>query len=176
MSYSFNVIDEDEVNAFALPGGYIFVYSGLIKIIENDDELAGVLAHEIAHVVAKHSIKRLQAVLGYDLLRILATAAGSDKELRKGVDVAIGQLILSYSIEDELLADKLGVRYLKEAGYDQNAMLTFLKKLQEVNRKAPIRPLRRSRTHPYIPERIRALKQEISGEIDFTDYLNKPVE
>ncbi len=176
LNYYFNVIEDEEVNAFALPGGYLFVNSGLIKIVENDDELAGVLAHEISHVVAKHSIKRLQAVLGYDLLRIIAAASGTSNELKRGVDIAFHELVLSYSREDETLADKLAIKYLKRAGYNPHFMLTFLKKLQDVHRKAPIRPLRRSRTHPYISERIRAVKQEISGEIEFTDYLNKPIE
>ncbi len=176
VNYTFRVIDEDGVNAFALPGGYIFIFRGLVEKVESDDELASVIAHEVAHVVARHSIKRLQGGVGYNILQILMVFSGSSGMDVRRIDAAFGQLIMSYSREDEALADRIAVKYLKEAGFDQMAMISFLKKLQQVNRDAPIKPYRYYRSHPHIADRIRMVKQELTGEMDFSDYLNKPVE
>lgn len=176
VNYTFRVIDEDEVNAFALPGGYIFLFRGLVEKVESDDELASVMAHEVAHVVARHSIKRLQGGVGYTILQILMAVSGSSGSDMRGVNAAFGQLIMSYSREDEALADKIAVKYLKEAGFDPKAMISFLEKMQEVNRERPIRPYSSYRSHPHIADRIRMVKQDLLGEVDFTDYMNKPVE
>lgn len=176
VEYVFRVIDKDEVNAFALPGGYIFVFKGLIEKIDRDDELAAVVAHEIAHVVARHSIKRLQGGLGYNILQILMAAAGTKARDARGIDAAFGQLIMAYSREDEALADKIAIKYLKEAGFDPWAMVDFLEKLHQVHKEAPIRPYTGYKSHPHIADRIRMIKQELKGEIDFSDYMNKPVE
>lgn len=174
VSYTFRVIDRDEINAFALPGGYVFVFRGLVEKVDSDDELASVIAHEIAHVVARHSVKRLQGSFGYNILQILLVASGSQDARR--INSAFGQLIMSYSREDEALADKIAIKYLKRAGYDPGAIVSFLKKLQEANKEAPIRPYRDYRSHPHIADRIRMVKQALTGEIDFTDYMNKPIE
>lgn len=174
--YAFRVIDKDEINAFALPGGYVFIFKGLVDKVSNDDELAAVIAHEISHVVARHSIKRLQGGVGYNILRILMAVTGAGSQDAGRIDVAFGQLIMSYSREDEALADKLAIKYLKEAGYDPWAVVSILKKLQEADRIAPIRAYTSYRSHPYIADRIRMVKQELSGEVDFNDYMNKGIE
>lgn len=177
VNYRFRVIDDEDVNAFALPGGYVFVFKGLVDKVDTDDELASVIAHEIAHIVARHSIKRLQGGVGYSILQILmvVTGSASSSDVR-GIDAAFGQLLMSYSREDEALADKIAIKYLKRAGYDPFAMMSFLEKLQQVHREAPIRPYSSYRSHPYIADRIRMVKQELTGDIDFSDYMNKPVE
>jgi len=175
VNYTFRVIDKDETNAFALPGGYIFIFRGLIEKTDTDDELASVIAHEVAHVVARHSVKRLQGGIGYNILQILMVVTGSGAQDVRKIDAAIGQLIMSYSREDEVLADRIAVKYLKRAGFRPMAMVDFLKKLQQVHRDAPIRPYRKYRSHPYIADRIRMVKQELTGEVGFSDYLNKPV-
>ena len=77
-----------------------------------------------------------------------------------------------YSREDELLADQLSSRYAKLAGYDPRGMITFLKKLEEINRRKPARPYSYFKTHPYVPDRIRIVKQELGEGMDFTDYIN----
>jgi beta-barrel assembly-enhancing protease len=174
VNYVFRVIDDKEVNAFALPGGYVFIFKGLVEKADSDDELAGVIAHEIAHVVARHSIKRLQGGLGYTLLQILMVATSTGDAGR--IDSAFGQLMMSYSREDEALADRIAVKYLRRSGYDPFAILSFLEKLQEVHRDQPIRPYSSYRSHPYIADRIRMVKQELMGAVDFRDYMNKPVE
>ncbi len=170
--YRFRVLAEDEVNAVALPGGFIYVYQGLVEKAENDDELAGVLAHEIGHVAAKHVAKRLQGSLGYTVLKVLMLAGRADARLHQGADLAYSQLLLAYSREDELEADRLAVKYMKAVGYDPDAMIHFLETLREVDREGPLRPKHYSRTHPYTGDRIRTVRQEIHGNIEFDDYLN----
>ena len=173
IDYHFMVLDEDDVNAVSLPGGYVYVNKGLVEKVDNDDELAGVLAHEVGHIVARHSIKKLQALQGYSILRILVAAApSSGGEVGAASDAAFTELLLGYGREDELLADQLGARYSKLAGYDPSAMITFLKKLQEINRRMPLQPKSYFKTHPYVPDRIRVVKQELGQEVDFDDYIN----
>ena len=181
--YYFNVIEarkekdkkiiDEEVNAVSLPGGYVYCFKGLFKAAEpTDDELACVLAHEVGHVVAKHSLKRLQGSMGYMLLRILASRVPDAPGLGEGLDAAFYELIMGYSREDELLADRLGVRYAKLAGYDPHGMITFLEKMEKINRKKPLRPYSYGKTHPYAPDRIRVIKEELGEGIGFKDYIN----
>jgi MAF protein len=172
IDYHFKVLEEEEANAFALPGGFIYVNSGLINKVDNDDELAGVLAHEIGHVVARHSIKKLQAMMGYNFLRILVSQAPEGGKLVTGADIAFIQLLTGYSREDELLADRLGARYAQRAGFNPEGMITFLEKLQEMNRRRPLRPKSYFKTHPYVPDRIRVVKQELGMPLGFDDYIN----
>ena len=172
IDYHFMVLNEDDVNAVSLPGGYVYVNKGLVEKVDNDDELAGVLAHEVGHIVARHSIKKLQALQGYSILRILVAAAPSSGEVGAASDAAFTELLLGYSREDELLADQLGARYAKLAGYDPHAMITFLKKLQEINKRMPLQPKSYFKTHPYVPDRIRVVKQELGEAVDFDDYIN----
>lgn len=169
--YHFKVIDEKDVNALSLPGGYIYINSGLIEHAANDDELAGVIAHEVAHVTAKHSMKKLQALYGYTFLNIL-TAVTTSPDFKQGVDLAFLQILTGYSREDETLADKLAVKYTKKAGYDPVGMVSFLEKLKEVHQKEPLKPYNYWRTHPYISSRIAAVKSAALGQIEFQDYLN----
>ena len=176
VKYTFRVIDKDDVNAFALPGGYVFIFKGLVNKVSKDDELAAVIAHEIAHVVARHSIKRLQGGVGYNILQILMAVTGGGRSDAGRIDAAFGQLMMSYSREDEALADKLAVKYLKEAGYDPWAVVSLLKKLQDADKAEPIRPYTSYRSHPYVADRIRMVKKELSGEVDFNDYMNKAIE
>ena len=175
ISYFFTVLDNQRFNAFALPGGYVYIDKGLIEKTDCDDEIAAILAHEIGHIVARHSIKRLQAALGYNLLSVLAVAAVKDPRFKSGADAAFSQIMLGYAREDEMLADCLAVKYLKEAGYNPEAVVTLLEKLKQLDKQAPLRPLifRYARTHPYLSERISAAKQELYGKIDFNDYLNR---
>ena len=172
IDYHFKVLEDEEINAVSLPGGFVYVNKGLVDKIDNDDELAGVLAHEVGHIVARHSIKKLQALQGYSILRILVAAAPGSGEVGSAADVAFTELLLGYSREDELLADQLGTRYIKLAGYDPHGMINFLEKLQEINRRKPLKPKTYFKTHPYVPDRIRIVKQELGEKIDFKDYIN----
>jgi len=172
IDYYFQVLEDEEVNAVSLPGGYVYVNSGLLDRVSNDDELACVLAHEVGHIVARHSIKKLQAMQGYSVLRLLVAVAPGSGEVGTAADVAFTQFLLGYSREDELLADQLGARYAKLAGYNPNAMITFLTKLQDISRRMPITEKSYFKTHPYVPDRIRVVKQELGEPIGFGDYIN----
>ena len=172
IDYNFKVIDDEEINAFALPGGYIYVYNGLVEKVANDDELACILAHEVGHVVARHSVKKLQALMGYTFLRALVAQAPDGGKVVQGADLAFIEIMSGYSREDELLADQLGARYAKRAGYNPEGMITFLEKLQEINRRKPIRRRSYTKTHPYVPDRKRVVKQELGKPLTFDDYIN----
>ncbi len=172
IDYHFRVLDDPEVNAVSLPGGYVYVNSGLLDKLANDDELACVLAHEIGHIVARHSIKKLQALQSYSVLRVLVAVAPGSAEVGNAADAAFTQFLLGYSRQDELLADQLGARYAKLAGYNPQGMITFLMKLQESNRRMPIRGRSYYKTHPYVADRIRVVKQELNQPLNFGDYIN----
>jgi MAF protein len=172
IDYHFKVLDDEEVNAVSLPGGFVYVNKGLIDKVANDDQLAAVIAHEVGHIVARHSIKKLQAAQGYSLLRILFAATPQAQAVGAAADVAFGQILLGYSREDELLADQLSTRYLKSAGYNPHATIDFLVKLQEINKRKPSKPRSYFKTHPYVPDRVRVVKQELGESIDFKDYIN----
>jgi septum formation protein len=174
--YRFRVIEDKEdpkiVNAVSLPGGYVYVFKELMKVADTDDELAAVLGHEVGHIVARHGIKRLQAQWGYTLLSALAAVGAHDPDFSSGVQLAYMSVFTEYAQQDELLADQLGARYTKRAGYDPQGMISFLKKMHQRNREEKSQPLTYFRTHPYESHRIRATKQEIDQKISFQDYLN----
>ncbi len=172
IDYTFKVIEDEEVNAFSLPGGFVYVNKGLVDKVANDDELACVLAHETGHIVARHSIKKLQAIMGYSILRLLTAAVPATGQVGNAADIAFTEIMVGYSREDELLADQLAARYAKLAGYDPRGMITFLRKLEEIERRKPARPYSYFKTHPYVPDRIRIVKQQLGEKIEFTDYIN----
>lgn len=172
INYYFGVLDDDEVNAFSLPGGFIYINKGLIDKVANDDELAGVIAHEVAHIVARHSIKKLQAMQGYNILSILIAGGTRSQGAVAAADEAFTQVMLGYAREDELLADQLSTRYLRAAGYKPEAMVEFLEKLDQVNKRRPLRPKTYYKTHPYVPDRVRVVKEELGERMTFTDYIN----
>lgn len=175
INYRFGILDDKEINAFALPGGYIYVFKGLLDICQTDDELAAVLAHEIGHVTERHAIKHLQGSLGYTALSFLTALAnpkGIDGRARQVADLAFISMMLSYSREDELQADELSIKYMKAAGYDPKAVVTVLEKLKESRQKGPLRIYSAFRTHPYVSDRIKSSRQMIYGQMSFEDYIN----
>ena len=172
IDYHFKVLNDEEVNAVSLPGGFVYINKGLVDKVANDNELACVLAHEVGHIVARHSIKKLQALMGYSILRILTAQVPQTGDVGNAADIAFTEIILGYGRDDELLADRLASRYAKLAGYDPHGMITFLEKLQEVNRRKPLMPKTYFKTHPYVPDRIYVVKQELGEKIGFADYIN----
>ncbi len=108
--YHFKALDIDDINAVSLPGGWVYVFKGLIEKCKNDDELAGVIAHEIGHIAARHSVKRYQTGMLANIAMILvATTQGSDAA--SGTNLAINSLMTAYSRGDEFEADRRAVRY-----------------------------------------------------------------
>jgi predicted Zn-dependent protease len=166
--YFIKVLEGEEKNAVSLPGGYIYIFQGLIDMVDNDDQLAGVIAHEVGHITARHGIKRLQNMYGALMLKILASQS---PDAAVGVNLTLTSLFMAYSQEDEYLADRLSVRYMKAAGFDPVEMITFLTKIKENNEKAEIRRFSYWRTHPHPSKRIAILNKEITGKMEFRDYL-----
>jgi len=176
LSYYFYIIEEDQegksqVNAFSLPGGYSYIFRGLLDILDNDDQLAFILAHEVGHIVSRHHMKRLQAAMGYNLLTVVSSAAGTSSEFRRGLSFALIQILAGYSREDEFNADELAVKYCKPSGFDPTAGIEVLEKLYKESKKI-IRPLSYFRTHPYPAQRIRHIKETLQLPLGVDDYIN----
>lgn len=169
--YTIKVIDEDKLNAVSLPGGYIYLYKGLIDKVDNDDQLASVIAHEIGHITAKHSIKRMQSIYGDTFLRVLAMQTTNGR-FSRGVDAALTSIFFEHARADEYQADELGIKYMKKAGYNPDDMAKMLMKLKEQEAKEPSNPFSYWRTHPYLTQRIAAARQISNQELGFKEYLN----
>ena len=161
LSYYFNIVKEKEFNAFAIPGGNVYVNSGLVQAA-TDDELAAVVGHEVGHIAARHSVKRLQAVLGYQLIASIALGASGQQQVLQAVDIVFNVVNLGYSRKDEYLADKLGVKYTKAAGFDPNGMVTFFQKLKKEGNDAGSKLVFLS-SHPPIDDRIKQAEKEIAA-------------
>jgi len=172
ITYHFEILDDKEINAFALPGGYVYVFKGLMDKIKSDDEIAAVVAHEVGHIAARHVAKRIRGSLGIDALLILLATVKSDAESKQQALQGLTELMLHYSREDELQADRLAIKYMKLAGYNPQAMVTFLEKLRKIEYDKPIEMAHLYKTHPYLADRIKNARQEINGMIEFKDYIN----
>ncbi len=175
LNYYFYVIDEKDkqeevINAFSLPGGYIYIFKDLFDILD-DNELAFVLAHEMAHIVSRHHIKRLQAAMGYNLILVASTAAPSEDSFTGGLSFALSQIMAAHSREDEFNADDLAVDYCSKSGYDSKAGLRVLEKLYQENKKK-IRPLSYFKTHPFPAQRIANIKKQLHLPLAVEDYIN----
>ncbi|MBF0169916.1 MAG: M48 family metalloprotease [Nitrospinae bacterium] len=141
--YQFKVIDADMVNAFALPGGYIYVTRGLLAAVNSEAELANILGHEIGHVVGHHSVKQMKKSLGSLLLTLGVLAASEDARQNAGAWVAVSQslsqqIISGYGRENEMESDRIGMIAAYDAGYDPAGMSRFLHSLRRMERQKAI--------------------------------------
>jgi len=164
--FDFHLLADDRtINAFALPGGQVFITAGLMKLLRTEGELAGVLGHEIGHVVARHAaehIAKAQLTQGLTGAAVLATYDPDDPSSQRTAAVAalIGNLInMKFGRDDELESDRLGVRFLSEARYDPRAMISVMEVLAEAS-KGP-RPPEFFSTHPNPDRRIEQIKAAI---------------
>lgn len=154
--FTIKVIDSDEVNAFALPGGFFYVNKGLILAADNEAELAGVMSHEIAHVCARHAMENeaKMRALDYGLLAGMILGGGIiGNVLYNGGGMIEAMAFLKFSRGAEEEADRLGMQYMWAAGYDPNAMATMFEKLEAKNKKKPGTISKLFATHPAPPER-----------------------
>jgi predicted Zn-dependent protease len=166
LDYTFTILNDDKVNAFAVPGGYVYITRGLLAIATDEAEMAGVLAHEIGHLTARHTAQRYSATMatnfGLQVLGVLGSVAGAPSGAGQLASFGAQAALQSYSREQELESDMLGVRYLSRAGYDPDAMTGFFFKLKShTTLQAAIRGEKdRSEnfnimsTHPLTSERI----------------------
>jgi predicted Zn-dependent protease len=162
ITYHFAVIDSNMVNAFAAPGGYIYFYSGLLKAMDNEAELAAVMAHEISHVVARHTVKRIQLAMGVDLLQKLLLGEGSEG-LNTAIGIGLGLSFANYSRDNEREADEYGIIYMTRAGYDPGASVTMFEKLAAMSDGTSNFFEGLTRSHPETVERIANAKAQIAS-------------
>lgn len=154
--FTIKVIDSDEVNAFALPGGFFYVNKGLLLAADNEAELAGVMAHEIAHVAARHAVENQAkaSLLEYAALGASIFIGGIPGMIYQNTaGIGLLGIFMKFSRGAEEEADKLGVQYMYAAGYDPGAMATMFEKLEAKNKKKPGFISRAFATHPAPPDR-----------------------
>jgi len=164
--FTIKVIDSDVVNAFALPGGFFYVNSGLILHADEESELAGVMAHEIAHVCARHGTKN--ATKG-DIVQLASIPAmifipytWAGYALYQGMNFLIPLTFLKFSRDAEREADYLGLQYMYKTGYDPNSFVSFFEKIEAQEKKQPGTIPKVFATHPPTPDRIEAIQKEIA--------------
>jgi predicted Zn-dependent protease len=162
--FTIKVIDSDEINAMALPGGFFYVNSGLVLAADEEAELAGVMAHETAHVCAHHAAREMTranyAQLGTIPLIFIGGWAGYG--IYEAASLAIPLTFLQFSREFEAQADYLGVQYMYRAGYDPQAFITFFEKIQDLEKHKPGAVARAFADHPQTPDRIAHSQEEIA--------------
>jgi predicted Zn-dependent protease len=163
--FTIKVLDDDTINAFALPGGFFFVYSGLILKADTESELAGVMAHEIAHVAARHGT--CQATRGQianlaTIPLIMMTGGMAGYALYEGASFLIPMTFLKFSRNQEAQADYLGIQYLYKTGYDPEAMVDFFEKIETLNKRKPGTMAKVFSDHPPTGDRIEAAQNEIA--------------
>ena len=157
LPYEYGVLNSDVINALALPGGKIYITKGLLKRLDNEAELAAVLAHETGHITAKHSVHHLQRQLGVSLILTAIDRTLSKKNparLKAVAKVSATLINLRYSRDDEYQADALGVEYSHRAGYDPRGMLRVLQTLSEAQEREPSEIEEFVHTHPLTSKRI----------------------
>ena len=165
--FTIKVVDSDEVNAFALPGGFFFVNTALILKADNEAELAGVMAHEIAHVAARHGTR--QATRGelanYATLPLVFMGGWAGYAIYQGAGAIIPLGFLKFSRAFESEADTLGLQYMYKAGYDPTAMVDFFERLESLEKTKPGALSKVFSTHPMTSDRIRAVQKNINEDL-----------
>ncbi|HLH17175.1 MAG TPA: M48 family metallopeptidase [Bryobacteraceae bacterium] len=165
--FTIQVIDSPEVNAFALPGGFLFVNTGLVMKAENEAELAGVLAHEIAHVAARHGTKQAtrSELVQYAAIPLVMFGGTAGTIIYEAATFALPLEFLHFSRAMENQADHLGVQYLYKTGYDPGEFINFFEKVESLERKHPGTLARAFSSHPMTNDRIHRAQQEIDQEL-----------
>ena len=161
--FTIKVLDTEEVNAFALPGGFFFVNSGLILKADSESELAGVMAHEIAHVAARHGTRQATRgeIINIASIPLIFMGGWTGYAIRQGAGLAIPMGFLTFSRGFEREADYLGLQYLYKTGYDPTSFVDFFEKIQSLEKKKPGTMAKVFSTHPMTDDRIKAAQDEI---------------
>ena len=171
IEYQFTVIESDQINAFAAPGGFVYFYTGLLRDMDNEAEMAAVMAHEISHVVGRHGIKQVQAILGVSLAYDLATGGKEQSQaMQTAINVGLNLIFAGYSREHEREADEFGFTYMIRAGYDPHAMVTMFEKLaahgSESNSFEQL-----FASHPETQDRIKSAQTRLAAAAPLPDGL-----
>jgi predicted Zn-dependent protease len=169
--FTIKVVDSDEINAFALPGGFFYVNSGLILAADDEAELAGVMAHEIAHVAARHATRQMTRGQLANLASIPLIFMGgwTGYAIRSAAGFALPMTFLTFSRGFESEADYLGLQYMYASGYDPQAFISFFEKIQAKEKKKPGSLAKAFSTHPLTPDRIEKSQAEIGRVLPAKD-------
>ncbi|MGA2133708.1 MAG: M48 family metallopeptidase [Bryobacteraceae bacterium] len=165
--FTVKVVDSDEVNAFALPGGFTFVNSGLILQTGNEAELAGVLAHEIAHVAARHGTRQATRgqLINYSTIPLIFMGGWAGYAVRQAVNLAVPMGFLKFSRNMEAEADLLGLQYMYKSGYDPVEFVNFFERVETLEKSKPGTISKLFSTHPMTGSRIHAAQKEIQQDL-----------
>ncbi len=167
--FTIKVLDTEEVNAFALPGGFFFVNTGLILKADSEAELAGVMGHEIAHVACRHGTRNATRGEIAQIAMIAASIAipygWTGYAIRQGAGLAIPMGFLTFSRANEREADHLGLQYMYKAGYDPTAFVDFFEKIETLEKKKPGAVAKVFATHPMTDDRIKLAQEEIQKDL-----------
>jgi len=169
--FTIKVIDSEEVNAFSLPGGFLYVHAGLILAADDEAELAGVMAHEIAHVAARHATRQMTRSNLASMLSIPLIFVGGGVGLALQAVSGLGTPLAftKFSRRFEAEADYLGLEYLYQTGYDPEALISFFEKIQAMEHGRPGAVARAFASHPQTPDRVRKSQAEIARILPVRD-------
>jgi beta-barrel assembly-enhancing protease len=161
------VIESNEVNAFALPGGYLFIDTGLIMQTRSEAELAGVIAHEVAHVAARHATRELTDVEIWNWMSLPLLLFGGPVEftIQESLNVAAPVTFMEFSRRDERQADSLGLQYLYKSGYDPQAFVSFFERAKQMEKDPSELIPRGFSSHPLTKDRVKAAERQIQKNL-----------
>jgi len=162
IEYHFTVIESDDINAFATPGGYVYIYTGLLKLMNTEAELVAVTAHEISHIVARHGVKRLQQAMGIDILYQIVVGESDTKTLQTAIGLGLTVALSGYSRANEREADQYGILYMTNAGYNPTGAINMFERLASVSEGQRNFFENMFATHPETQERIDNARAEIA--------------
>jgi len=162
--FTIKVIDSDEVNAFALPGGFFYVNSGLILAADEEAELAGVMAHEISHVAARHGMRQMTRmnIAQIATIPLIFIGGGIGYGIYEASGIGLPLTFMKFQRNFEAEADYLGLQYMYKTGYDPQAFISFFEKIQAREKKKPGTIAKAFASHPQTPDRIEASQKEIA--------------
>ncbi len=162
--FTIKVIDSDEVNAFALPGGFFYVNSGLILAADEEAELAGVMAHEIAHVAARHGMRQMTRMNWANIgtIPLIFIGGGIGYGIYEAAGLGLPLTFMKFQRNFEAEADYLGLQYMYKTGYDPQAFISFFEKIQAKEKKKPGTLAKAFASHPQTPDRIQESQREIA--------------
>ena len=162
--FTIKVIDDDQINAFALPGGFFYVNTGTILAADDESELAGVMAHEIAHVCARHAMRQMTRAnwANFATIPLIFVGGGIGYAAYEAAGIGIPLTFMKFSRGFEAQADYLGTQYLYASGYDPQAMVDFFEKIEATEKKKPGALAKAFASHPATPDRVEHTQQEIA--------------
>jgi predicted Zn-dependent protease len=173
VAFTIKVLDSDDVNAFALPGGFFYVNKGLILAADNEAEVVGVMAHEIAHVAARHGVEQATKgqLMNYAMIPLIFVSGGLGQLVYQAAQIGVPLAFLNFGRGAETEADSLGAQYTWAAGYDPNALVTFFEKLEKKDKSKPNTISKLFRSHPPTPDRISGVRNLLQRFPDRDEYV-----